>query len=65
MVVAMVRILAPAEIANARIQTAEEGEEHRLGTATGDDDIVGCYLDVIFIVVADEFLAIAQIALRG
>ena len=49
----------------ARIEARQECKQHRLRTSRGDDDIVSRHINIIFRVVADEFLAIAQIALRG
>ena len=45
------------------IQAREEGEEHSLGTATGDDDVVGGNVDVVLGVVVNETLTITQVTL--
>ena len=49
----------------ARVQTSQEGEQHRLATTAGDDDIIRREVDVVLAVVADQLLAIAEITLTG
>ena len=48
-----------------RVQTTHESEKHRFASSRGDNDVVGRYVDVVFLVVAHQFLAIAQITLAG
>ena len=70
MVVAIVRILAPAEdgkrhvigikpvrvtIIVTRIEACHEREQHRFRTAGCNDDIIGGELDVVLIVIPTNF----------
>ena len=41
----------------ARIESGEECKQHSLGTAGGDDDLVGTQVDVVTAIVFGEFLA--------
>ena len=47
----------------ARVEAAHEREEYSLRTSRCDDDIIGSYVDVIFLIVIYKPLAIAEIAL--
>ena len=49
----------------ARIEARQEGEEHRLGTARGDDDVIGRHVDVVLGIVPHQFLPVAEVALGG
>ena len=48
----------------ARVQAWQEREKHSFRTTRCNDDVVGCYLNIILGVIVYEFLAIAQITLR-
>ena len=47
----------------AWIEAGKERKEHSLGTTTCDNDVVGSEIDIEFLVVSNQFLAIAAIAL--
>ena len=47
----------------ARVEAAHEREEYSLRTSRCNDDIIGSYVDVIFLIVIYKPLAIAEIAL--
>ena len=49
----------------AGVQATEESEEHCLAAARSNDDIVGGDVDIILRVITHQFLAVAQVALRG
>ncbi len=49
----------------AGVEARQEGEEHRLGTARGNDDVVGRHVDVVLGIVAHQLLPIAEVALGG
>ena len=43
----------------ARVKTRHKGEEHRLASSRGDDDVVGIDIDVVTTVIAHELLTVA------
>ena len=46
------------------VQTRKEGEEYRLTSSRGDDDVISSDIDIVLGVVVYQFLAVALIALR-
>ena len=48
----------------ARIEARHECKQNSFGTARGDDDVVCRYVDVVFGIIAHQFLAITEVTLR-
>ena len=56
-------ITLPHDNLVARVEAAHEREEYSLRTSRCNDDIIGSYVDVEFLIVIYKLLAIAEIAL--
>ena len=49
----------------SRIQATQKSKQHRFRTSGSDDDIIGRQVDVIFLIITHQFLAIAAVSLAG
>ena len=49
----------------ARVEARHEGEEHGLGAARGDDDLLGRELDLILLVIGHQLFAQRAVAVAG